>query len=143
MSRSKRRLQNRGIAQYYLQRFERTGDRADYPKIMDHFLKSGDAHNACLYQIRYFDDLASLYYEDYPSLELAQDLEEPDAVLRICSQAALCCMKIGNHEMLREYIERYGAIAKQNAHLGEEGYSMYLRGVYHYSEGRCGTIFRG
>lgn len=205
MSRSKRRLQNRGIAQYYLQRFERTGDRADYPKIMDHFLKSGDAHNACLYQIRYFDDLASLYYEDYPrldgaipsgmaerrerltgdsffelgqlldelkcedtkrlkmlllfahgrqeifeggyreglvclrtSLELAQDLEEPDAVLRICSQAALCCMKIGNHEMLREYIERYGAIAKQNAHLGEEGYSMYLRGVYHYSEGRCG-----
>lgn len=203
MSHSKRRLQNRTIAQYYLRCFERTGDRIYYPKIIDHFLKSGDPHNAYLYQIHYYDDLASLYYEDYPrldgvipsgmaernvkldantlyklekfldemkcedtkhlkmlllfthgrqeifegnyreglsylqtSLELVQALDEPNSALRICSQAALCCGKIGNHEMIREYIEQYKQIAQQHIQLGEEGYAMYLWGIYHYSEGR-------
>lgn len=203
MSHSKRKLQNRGIAQYYLQQFEKTDDRANYPQIIDHFLKSGDPYSACLYQIRYCDDLASLYYEDFPrldgalpsdmaerkvklnrdmfnklehtldemksedskqlrmlllfawgrqeifegsyregllclrtSLELAQALGESFMVLRICSQAALCSGKIGNHEMIREYIERYRQVALQEEQFGEEGYAMHLWGVYHYSEGR-------
>ncbi len=203
MSSSKQKILHHCMAQYYLQRFQQNGDRADYPKLIKHFFQSDNPSDGCFYKIHYWDELACLYYEDYPRLDgpLSQEMAEraiplisdyfpkleqmlnelkssntnllkalllftqgrqeifqgryreglaclrtsfefarihkdSAVLLRICSQAAQCCIKIANYEQAREYIQEYKKIVNDCACLDEDGHAMYLQGYYHCSEGR-------